>query len=1734
MADPLDLEDPIAKSLSILDFSGTYNPAPAQKEFVDTLSTFQNDPVAQEQGAIYLEYLAKNTTGWKSVLDTGSWFGTDDIVETLRDDVYRIGSAGIRASILDDAPPEVKAAGKYLRERLESSTIDNKEQWLNAAADISTDIIADPINLLGLIFSGGTATVASMAGKQAIGQTLKRLAVGESTKASAIQGALSGAVWSGLDNYAQQQVDQAVGIKDQFSKSELGTQVAFGAAVGGLLGTGIGKLRKAQVTRAADETEASSRALADIDAQTFETAANFKDDVLKNIENKMFIEGDFEVVIEEVVAKHASKVGGGAATKDSLRRMVLETIEESQGPTGEKVASNLGLKAKQFFHGYIPKATLVGKPAGILSAYSKYSKTANVLQKKFRYDLGLGITTERKIVDPDFFETIKDIQGERWMDIKVSLEPIVLNAKNKVADDANDEIISILRKGGESENKVINSAALKIKKVLNDIGSDLQKFGIIDEPLKDYFPRMWDRAAIEKNQDAFKTLLMQKQGANGELDALAKDANEANDIIESLLDIKNQVGIDSSTKSFFSKRKFDIADDDMFKDFIDGDLNNVLLSYVTQTSKQIAKVKVFGVRNINEFSKVWLNPLVDEMKQAGRVLSKNERNEILDIYRSATSEGLARNSEAVEGALDWYILGTRMALLPLATLSSLTEVVTNLAKAGPVNAAKGLSQATGAAFKQISYDLVSKLKKDSGLTNPEAFKELNRHWLAMEQSVADTAERLSGDELSSKWKRNISDKFFRVTMLDQWTKFVQLASFNSGKELIKDNLQRLSSDQAFIKAYKSSDSSGRSVSNALTDELVELGIDVQKGLDWIKRGAKKEDDFYMDVQKGAARYTNEVILQPNAAAGLKPRIMSNPRTVIFTQLLSYPAAYTNTILKNAAVKLIRDPKGNAPRILGAALIMTGMARYSNYIRSHGESEKNKTDAEATLAAVARWGGNGLVLDIMQRAQKSAEIYQSNVAYIAGLSPVTSDAFKLAKTGDVVSFLGSKMPGYAAFNAIGEDFKADYDKLTRDLNKKLTKLLVPPKEKKVTFAKGGEVDVPQAPEKPEQRIDKMTGFPYDKQAGTAFIDDEDPLRRLGFAKGGMLSDPLKRMGFGVAGNTGMVEYAKGGIVEQEGKGLLFKRANTSAPMDPILEHHYRNLAEGKAVNNKDGSVSTVYTAQVDIDGTPTLIPTIWDGKVLSEEAAIQRSLASGKTWPTAATHKDLRQYDIELHKEMAPMTAEAAQKVLADDDALQQYALGGKVAKKTINYLDDSLTNIITKYSKKEVDPREAEKAADEILEPFRGYGDMPGELDDQDFVDFIKSTVKAQLEEKHDMTQEEMKAKLPQFFDAKGNLQGGPEFSKARGYTADEVETFEVSSELSDLFDNAQDVTALINESLSSIKAIDVKESKDTEKALKDFFVQKEKAVNPQEPMPKIEEKYSEEMSNLNPEEIKILKTLEQEIPEVTKRPVKQRDVDVQGRKEALQSFLADSQYKKPVYRATSSGFDTDYEISFVMPREIGTHVGSRGQASSMAIRSVQSPDSMTQKLTTEKEIAEQFAAPQKQERPLAMTSGYINVVKPLEFTEDLGNWGAYSILSTEKSVNLFIDKISKQAFDGEGVSKDSVKARLNGLKKDLDSLIKTKQDKGESSFNYQVREADLNIKFKKLLENFGFDSIKYKNENEAIIKGEDPYSFILFRPEQFKSTYATRFDVGDPRQNFAKGGMSRRYERERRMENRL
>jgi len=61
------------------------------------------------------------------------------------------------------------------------------------------------------------------------------------------------------------------------------------------------------------------------------------------------------------------------------------------------------------------------------------------------------------------------------------------------------------------------------------------------------------------------------------------------------------------------------------------------------------------------------------------------------------------------------------------------------------------------------------------------------------------------------------------------------------------------------------------------------------------------------------------------------------------------------------------------------------------------------------------------------------------------------------------------------------------------------------------AMGGEVSeiVPNAPVEPDERINKLTGIPYNEEAGTAYMDEDDPMRVLSMAKGGKVLKQLKR-------------------------------------------------------------------------------------------------------------------------------------------------------------------------------------------------------------------------------------------------------------------------------------------------------------------------------------------------------------------------------------------------------------------------------------------------------------------------------------------------------------------------------------------------------------------------------------------------------------------------------------------------
>jgi hypothetical protein len=70
------------------------------------------------------------------------------------------------------------------------------------------------------------------------------------------------------------------------------------------------------------------------------------------------------------------------------------------------------------------------------------------------------------------------------------------------------------------------------------------------------------------------------------------------------------------------------------------------------------------------------------------------------------------------------------------------------------------------------------------------------------------------------------------------------------------------------------------------------------------------------------------------------------------------------------------------------------------------------------------------------------------------------------------------------------------------------------KERLPYAKGGEVIVPNAPVEPDERIDKMTGLPYNIQAGSAFVDEEDPEKRMLFNEGGFV-DRIKKAGYDAA-------------------------------------------------------------------------------------------------------------------------------------------------------------------------------------------------------------------------------------------------------------------------------------------------------------------------------------------------------------------------------------------------------------------------------------------------------------------------------------------------------------------------------------------------------------------------------------------------------------------------------------------
>ena len=238
----------------------------------------------------------------------------------------------------------------------------------------------------------------------------------------------------------------------------------------------------------------------------------------------------------------------------------------------------------------------------------------------------------------------------------------------------------------------------------------------------------------------------------------------------------------------------------------------------------------------------------------------------------------------------------------------------------------------------------------------------------------------------------------------------------------------------------------------------------------------------------------------------------------------------------------------SPKVLGATLAMTTVAVLGNYLRSQGTSfvdyqdDRPKTFGEIIADAWARWGGFAY-FDYARRANENFKYGSGTIGSLAkGVTgPLPADVIDAILYRKGLFTIGaSNTPGYGAMGLVSKDAQKAWRTAGRELDKKVEGFIFGEKESQTTtkrrgsFRTGGPaVNVPNAPDRPEERVNKNTGVPYDLEAGPTAQPEKN---RSGLSEEGKLLATLERRQKKFPGGP-IVPAVIAAITKQAAKGAL---------------------------------------------------------------------------------------------------------------------------------------------------------------------------------------------------------------------------------------------------------------------------------------------------------------------------------------------------------------------------------------------------------------------------------------------------------------------------------------------------------------------------------------------------------------------------------------------------------------------
>ena len=404
-------------------------------------------------------------------------------------------------------------------------------------------------------------------------------------------------------------------------------------------------------------------------------------------------------------------------------------------------------------------------------------------------------------------------------------------------------------------------------------------------------------------------------------------------------------------------------------------------------------------------------------------------------------------------------------------------------------------------FQNSGFGAATKAIMQKAGSSPSFSKQVNFQYDNSFEREFTALMSQGGDPLSSyqyglNW---VNKKFFKVVQLERITKAARGFAYDTGI------------NRAFTLASK------RKLSKSNSKEASTMGL-TSEDIDVLKQFKTSQQAFNDEIGRDILDRIGQKVADRDAILPMVGNRLlftqnRNPYIRSFGQFLSWAQAKTSQI--NSLVERVEDGDAAlAIRALGLTSIY-GAVQYARELSSPyydpAEDQRYRETEDAIDLAkkslllsgnYAPWQVDKLVNTANSLVTKGKLLDES--------TPSLSYALDFARA--LASITGNVMAGDAEGIVVDVADVTPFGKEILNYGERLN--LIPEVEDRPNKAKGGVIeDVPNVPTEPDERIDKMTGLPYDQQAGTAFVDEEDPLRRLGF-KGGGEVDPLKRLGFGL--------------------------------------------------------------------------------------------------------------------------------------------------------------------------------------------------------------------------------------------------------------------------------------------------------------------------------------------------------------------------------------------------------------------------------------------------------------------------------------------------------------------------------------------------------------------------------------------------------------------------------------------